>query len=64
MNASYIANITNIDKEVVVETEFQNIREELDYNYYKYGNGTYDDRLEALKNAIDELLTLLDKAVS
>ena len=61
MSVGYIANI---DKKVVIETEFQNIRKELDYNYYKYGNGTYDDKLEALKNAVDELLTLLDKAAS
>lgn len=59
----------NIDKEVVMitKTKFQNIKEELGRNYYKYndnGNSTYDDKLKALKDAVDELLTLLDKAVS
>ena len=59
----------NIDKEIcmVTKTKFQDIKEKLGRNYYKYndnGNTTYDDKLKALKDAVDELLTLLDKAVS
>ena len=59
----------NIDKEVIMitKTKFQDIREELGRNYYKYnddGRSTYDDKLKALKDAVDKLLTLLDEAVS
>lgn len=62
----------NIDKEVVMitKTKFQDIRENLDRNYYKKNNWsdpqteTYDCKLAALKTAVDELLILLDKAVS
>ena len=62
----------NIDKEIcmVTRTKFQDIKEELHRNYYKIDKwtephtDTYNCRLNALKGAIDELLTLLDKAVS
>lgn len=59
----------DINKEVVMvtKTKFQAIKEELGRNYYKYddnGRSAYDDKLKALKDAVDELLTLLDKAVS
>ena len=59
----------NIDKEIctVTKTKFQIIKEELGRNYYRYnddGCSTYDDKLKALKDAVEELLTLLDKAVS
>ena len=55
------------------KTEFQSIKEKLDHNYYKrsdnnknslYESSTYNDKLKALKDAVDELLILLDKAVS
>ena len=62
----------NIDKEIcmVTKTKFQEIREELDRNYYETNNwsephtNTYNCRFKALKKAVDELLILLDKAVS
>lgn len=59
----------NIDKETVMvtKTKFQDIKEGLNRNYYKYNNEGYntcDDKVRALKDAVDELLTLLDKAVS
>lgn len=59
----------NINKEIIMitKTKFQNIKEELNCNYYRYnddGRSTYDDKLKALKDAVDELLTLLDEAVS
>ena len=62
----------NIDKEIcmVTKTKFQDIREELDRDYYKTNNwsdrqtDTYNCRFTALKKAVDELLILLDKAVS
>ena len=62
----------NIDKEIcmITKTKFQDIREELDRNYYKNDNWserqtvTYDGKFAALKKAVDELLILLDKAVS
>lgn len=61
----------NINKKTVMITKskFQNIKEELNHNYYKNYNplklqtGDYDGRLIALKRAVDDLLTLLDKAV-
>ena len=61
----------NIDKKTVMLTKskFQDIKEELNRNYYKNYNplklqsGDYDSRFIALKQAVDELLTLLDKAV-
>lgn len=62
----------NIDKEIciVTKTKFQEIREELDRDYYKTNPfsethaNTYDFKCAALKKAVDELLILLDKAVS
>ena len=62
----------NINKEIcmVTKTKFQEIREELNRNYYKINNwseshtDTYNCRFEALVKAVDELLILLDKAVS
>lgn len=62
-------DIMNIDKETVMvtKTKFQDIKEGLNRNYYKYNNegcNTNDVKLKALKDAVDELLTLLDKAVS
>ena len=62
----------DINKEtcMVVKTKFQDIREELSRDYYKINNWseptthTYDCRFAALKKAVDELLILLDKAIS
>ena len=62
----------NINKEVctITKTKFQEIKEELDCEYYEINSFTdnrcmtYECRLAALKNAVDELLTLLDKAIS
>ncbi len=62
----------NIDKDIcmITKTKFQDIREELDREYYKINcfsdcnNDTYGCRINALKKALDELLTLLDKAVT
>lgn len=59
----------NINKEVVMvtRTKFKDIKEELDRNYYRYddeGRNTYDDKLIALKNSVDKLLTLLDEVMS
>ena len=62
----------NIDKEIcmITKTKFQDIKERLDCNFYKVNkwtdpqNETYDCRFAALKNAVDELLILLDKAIS
>lgn len=62
----------NIDKEIctVTKTKFQIIKEELGRNYYRnddwteHQTKTYDSKLKALKDAVDELLALLDKAVS
>lgn len=55
---------------MVTKTKFQDIREELNRNYYKVNNwmdkqtDTYNSRFDALKNAVDKLLILLDEAVS
>lgn len=62
----------NIDKDIcmITKTKFQDIREELNRNYYKNQNwsdrtnNTYDGQFAALKEALDELLILLDKAVT
>ena len=62
----------DINKEIcmVVKTKFQDIKEELDRDYNRvhkftdHQNETYDCRFTTLKKAVDELLTLLDKAVS
>lgn len=61
-----------IDKEIciITKTKFQEIREELDRDYYKTNpfsdthTNTYDFKCAALKRAVDELLILLDEAVS
>lgn len=62
----------NIDKDVVMitKTKFQDIKEKLDNDYYKIYKAsdptisTYNCRFDALKKAVDELLTLLDRSVS
>ena len=62
----------NIDKDIcmITKTKFQDIKEELHREYYKTNNfsdcnnNTYVCRINALKEALDELLTLLDKAVT
>lgn len=62
----------NIDKDIcmITKTKFIDIKEELDREYYKVNsfsdcnNSTYVCRINALKKALDELLTLLDKAVT
>ena len=62
----------NINKEIcmITKTKFQDIKEELDRNYHKINKwsehqiDTYDCRFTALKKAVDELLILLDKAIS
>ena len=53
---------------MVIKTKFQEIKEELDRNYYKtynfnHQNDTYDNKFAALKKAVDDLLILLDKAI-
>ena len=60
----------NLNKEVcmVTKSKFKEIKEELNRNYYNtnvssLANNSYDCRFNALKNAVDDLLTLLDKAV-
>ena len=61
----------NISKEICIITKsiFQQIREELDRDYDSGCKLTdfqdnINGRLDALKNAVDKLLVLLDKAVS
>lgn len=61
--------VTKTKFQDITKTKFQDIKEELNRNYYKNNDwrepqtNTYNSKLDALKNAVDELLTLLDRAV-